>query len=527
MDDDVRHHRKPIMLGTLFARRPARSQATGSLAVSDPEIAKRLQFIGLTARDLGTIATWREPCEHALDGLIDRFYAHILALPDTKAILDRHTTVERQRGLVTPYLRTLFTGTIDDAYVAYRRRVGKVHDDIDLDSSWYVAMYEIIRLVALETVRQAGASDREQHAFAEAFSRLIQADIAVVITAFTDSRRTKLEDARARAQAEHDRAVHFLTSLGRVLDALAARDLTARMDGQWEGEYGHLQRQLNDTVASLNGTLHEVNTAATEVASAAREISRSSESLANAAQEQTRTIDAASVAVGTIADASRATTTAAGDARRFGGDAQNRAEAGMTGSDRLAAAMERITASSRDTARIVKTIDEIAFRTNLLALNAAVEAARAGDAGRGFAVVAEEVRALSGRCAEAAKSTTALIERAVLEAAAGSTANEEVGATLRSVNEVIGKLADTTERSARASTAQLTQVDGLHELLDRLNGASQSTAAGSEEAASAAQELTAQADALQRLVGQFRLAMHQHVAKHVSPHAGQHVRRVA
>lgn len=484
------------------------------LSVSDREVRTRLEFIGLRAEHLGIIAVWQAPCERALDELIDRFYDHMLALPETRAIIDRHTTVERQRGLVTPYFRTMFSGIIDDHYVAYRRRVGKVHDDIDLDSAWYVAMYEIIRLVAVDAVRKAGARRRDVARFSDAFGRLIQADIAMVITAFTDSRREKLESARAEALEAHDQAVRFLTSLGGVLDALAARDLTARLEGVWEGEYARLQEQLNGTMIVLSETLHDVQREATEVAAAASEISRSSESLADSAQEQTRAIDAAGAAVGLIADASRATAAAADAARRQGEDARNRVTEGVAGSERLAAAMARIAASSHDTARIVKTIDEIAFQTNLLALNASVEAARAGDAGRGFAVVAEEVRALARRCAEAARGTTALIERAVAEALSGSIANDEVTTTLQRVNAVMGELATSTDRSAHASDAQLGHVSGLHALLARLGSASQSTAAGSEEAASTAQELSAQAAAMQRLVGQFRLAMQQHVARH-------------
>jgi methyl-accepting chemotaxis protein len=504
------------MFASLLSRSTSTSARhnTGTISVSDPEISKRLAFIGLTERDLGTIANFRAPCEAALDELIDRFYAHIFTLPETRAIIHRHTTVDRQRALVTPYLRSLFSGNIDDAYVAYRRRVGKVHDDIDLDSAWYVAMYEIIRLCTMAAVKRAGANERVQHEFGAAFSRLIQADIAIVITAFTDSRKVKLEDASARASAERDRAVNFLAALGEILDALSDKDLTRRMRGSYDGEYGRLADQLNETMDALQQTLTDVRTAASEVASASREISTSSESLANAAQDQQRVLDDVSNTLGGIAAASRSTASAAVDAKTLGDQARERAVAGATGSVQLGEAMQRIAASSQDTARIVKTIDEIAFRTNLLALNAAVEAARAGDAGRGFAVVAEEVRALSLRCAEAAKSTAELIERAVSEAASGRAINEEVGTTLRGVTDVMGQLATTTAQSATASSGQLTQVEQLRQMMDQIASTGQSTAAGSEEAASAAHELSSQAEALQRLVGQFQLTMRTHAAAH-------------
>ncbi len=495
--------------------RTSRSAAQGIFSVSPGEARNRIEFFGITPDDLGTIASWREPCEAALDQLIDDFYAYMFRDPAIKALVLKHSTVERQRGLVTPYLRSMFSGRIDDAYVAARVRVGKVHDDIDLDSSWYVAMYQVIRLSAHNAVRQAGASAAEVKAFADAFSKIVQLDIALVFTALSGSRQRKLDRAHAETKQEHDRATTFLEEIGEMLDALAAKDLSRRMTRRYDGEYGRLQDQLHAAMDALQQTLEQVRTASEEVAAASREITHASGALADAAVEQQRTLDLATESITQIAGDSRVGSNAASTSHQLGTKAREQADRGAEGSTRLGEAMKRIADASQGTAKVIKVIDEIAFQTNLLALNAAVEAARAGDAGRGFAVVAEEVRSLAIRSAEAAKSTAELIERAVSEAGSGVAVNQEVSASLAGMHQVMDQLAGSTSETANASASQLRRVESLREMMDRLAQTGQSTAASSEESASAAQELSAQADAMQRLVGQFTLAVREHGRRHM------------
>lgn len=291
-----------------------------------------------------------------------------------------------------------------------------------------------------------------------------------------------------------------------VFQKLAAQDLTGRMNGNYDGEFATMKNALNSALANLDEALLRVSIAAEQVGAASTQIGKGSQSLAQGASEQASSVEEVSSSLQEVASMTKQTTTNAQEARGLSEGARDYTDKGVASMNRLSEAIEKIKLSSNETAKIVKTIDEIAFQTNLLALNAAVEAARAGDAGKGFAVVAEEVRNLAMRSAEAAKTTANLIEESVKNAQGGVVINEEVTKNLHDIEAQVNRV---TEVVAEIATASLQQADGVSQIttsVEQMNQVTQHTAAYSEQSASAAEELTSQAAELQGMVSGFKLS---------------------
>jgi methyl-accepting chemotaxis protein len=292
----------------------------------------------------------------------------------------------------------------------------------------------------------------------------------------------------------------------RVMNQVAARDLTSRLTGDYKGDHTAFQNALNLTIQTLDKALNQVSASAEQVSFASRNISEGSQILSQRASEQAGSIEQVSSSLHEVASMTRQNSENAKEARSLSKSAESAVEHGVDSMNRLSEAIGRIKESSDSTAKIIKTIDEIAFQTNLLALNAAVEAARAGDAGKGFAVVAEEVRNLAMRSAEAAKNTANLIEESVRNSENGVNLNKEVLSNLAEINGQVKKVGTVMAEIAAASEQQTQGVDQVNTVITQMNLVTQQIAANAEESASGAEELSGQSEELKSMVRSFQLS---------------------
>jgi methyl-accepting chemotaxis protein len=254
-----------------------------------------------------------------------------------------------------------------------------------------------------------------------------------------------------------------------------------------------LVRQFREIIATLSQTTDHV-------AHASAQVAQSSQQMAESANEQASSLEETSSSLEEMASMTAQNAQNAHQASLVANGAQSATQRGRDAMDAMGEAMERIQTSSDQTAKVVKTIDEIAFQTNLLALNAAVEAARAGEAGKGFAVVAEEVRDLAQRSAEAARNTAVLIEGSVKTAGDGMAASKEVREVL---GEIAGQVEKVTQLVGEVTAASDEQARGIEQIntgVNQMNHVTQANAAGAEESASASDELSSQASELNELV---------------------------
>ncbi len=261
-----------------------------------------------------------------------------------------------------------------------------------------------------------------------------------------------------------------------------------------------LARSITSPISKVADSLNE---SSDQIALAAREVSVGSQNMAERASEQAASLEQTSASLEEIDSMTRQNADNAGQANSMMSDTSRVVEQANTSMAQLTTSMQAISEASNETAKIIKTIDEIAFQTNLLALNAAVEAARAGEAGAGFAVVAEEVRNLAIRSAEAAKNTANLIDDTVKKISSGC---ELVNKT----NEAFSKVASSSKKIGELvneiSTASQEQTQGIGQIstaVAEMDKVVQANAATAEESAAASEELNAQAATMKGVVSQL------------------------
>jgi methyl-accepting chemotaxis protein len=242
-----------------------------------------------------------------------------------------------------------------------------------------------------------------------------------------------------------------------------------------------------------------------QVAAAASQVSATSQLLAEGASEQAASLEESSASLEEMASMIKRTDSNAQVAKQLGNETRSAADVGATDMQAMSQAMDDIKASSDNIAKIIKTIDEIAFQTNLLALNAAVEAARAGDAGMGFAVVADEVRALAQRSAQAAKETANKIEDSIQKSQRGVQLSAKVADGLQQIVDKARKMDEVISEIAAASAEQSQGISQVNQAVSQMDKVTQSSASSAEENAAASEELNAQAVTLQDMAAQLQV----------------------
>ncbi|MBN5144578.1 MCP four helix bundle domain-containing protein [Stenotrophomonas maltophilia] len=297
-----------------------------------------------------------------------------------------------------------------------------------------------------------------------------------------------------------------LGQLSQLLQSIAAGDLTARMDGQFNGVFARMRDDANTTVAQLTQIVSQIQASASSITLAAGEIASGNSDLSRRTEQQAANLEETAASMEELTSTVRQNAEHARQANQLAIGAHGVASQGGDVVGQVVTTMSAIEASSKKIAEIISVIDGISFQTNILALNAAVEAARAGEQGRGFAVVASEVRTLAQRSAAAAKEIKGLIDDSVGKVAEGSSLVHQAGSTMGEIVASVQRVTDIMAEISAASQEQSAGIEQVNQTVVQMDETTQQNAALVEEATAAARAMEDQAVQLGEAVARFRLA---------------------
>ncbi len=300
----------------------------------------------------------------------------------------------------------------------------------------------------------------------------------------------------------------IIHDIGYLLGEMANQnlDIQSRHRDTYVGDFQSILHSMRNLKVKLSQILNQLNTSAEQVSNASNQVSSSSQNLSQGAIEQASSVEELAARISEISGQIKNTADNAQEVRQQTHHAGEGVAVCNQQMQELMKAMGRIQASSEEIGKIIKTIEDIAFQTNILALNAAVEAARAGSAGKGFAVVADEVRNLASKSAEASKNTSLLITHSMEAVQTGTEIAEHTAKALLDVVENIQSMVGSIDQISTVSNEQSDAVLQVNEGIRQISDVVQNNSATAEESAAASQELSAEAANMKQLVNQFTLA---------------------
>lgn len=311
-----------------------------------------------------------------------------------------------------------------------------------------------------------------------------------------------LSEATAQLTSNLKKLVYEMTE---VLGSLADGDLNINYTNKYEGDFAPLHISTGKIIDSLNNAFIQFKQSADQVSSGADQVSGGAQALSQGATEQASSIEELAATINGISSQISNNADNAISASKRANEVASEVLESNRRMQSMLDAMNHISVSSDEIAKIIKTIEDIAFQTNILALNAAVEAARAGQAGKGFAVVADEVRNLASKSSEASKSTALLIEDSLKAVSNGKYIADETANSLNNVVTSVKEVVETIEKISDASREQANSSNQISQGIEQISSVVHTNSATAEESAAASEELSGQAQIMRELISRFKI----------------------
>lgn len=296
----------------------------------------------------------------------------------------------------------------------------------------------------------------------------------------------------------------IISEISHILDEMANGNLAVATECTYHGDFDQIRVSITNIIENMNEVIGGISMAADQVAAGSTQVANGAQLLANGAVEQNEQVDELVSRIQQVSSVTKNNAAECTSASQITMTVAQKLEESNQYMHQMVEAMSRINNSSEQIGKIIKTIEDIAFQTNILALNAAVEAARAGTAGKGFAVVADEVRNLASKSAEAASQTTTLIESSMLAVENGTRIAHETEQSLQEVVDTANQITTIIEDIVRLSEEQAVEIEHISDGVETISHVIQSNSATAEQSAATSQELSGQANTMNDLVDKFK-----------------------
>ncbi|MDR0944302.1 MAG: methyl-accepting chemotaxis protein [Ruminococcus sp.] len=298
---------------------------------------------------------------------------------------------------------------------------------------------------------------------------------------------------------------NYVADIDHVLHGFANKDLTVTTSVKYIGDFEPIYTSMHEIKTNLHDIMDTLTNVSNEIHQGAAQLQSAADLLANTATEQSQSAGSLNIGINEISGSLKSTSDEARSATDIVSTAVSMASEGKEKMTMMLASMEDITHASEEIGKIIKTIDDIAFQTNILALNAAVEAARAGEAGKGFSVVAEEVRNLASKSAEAAKDTTGLIGNSIDSVKKGTDIADDTADALQKIVTSIEQVNTLIAAISADTAAQTSELTALVTNTDHLTESANENSATSEECAATTRQFMEQVENLRSIMNGFKM----------------------
>ncbi len=361
------------------------------------------------------------------------------------------------------------------------------------------AIIVITAFISLRLIRNIG---NDLQILIDASAEIAKGDVHVDIDYHKQNEIGTVADQLRRAMGA---IAQYIDDISGVMSRMAAGQFNVRFSREFDGDFKAIQDAINSFTRDISDSMRTITEVSSSVSDGSTQMSEGSQSLAEGTTRQASAIEEISATIQDVSTQITATADNASQAGRLSEKTQEKVNYQDAEIQNMVSAMSEINDTSKEIEKIIKTIEDIAFQTNILALNAAVEAARAGAAGKGFAVVADEVRNLANKSQEAAQSTSTLITAAISAVGKGAEIADATAESMKEVKEMSAQTAKLIVDIAEASQNQSESIKQITEGIDQISQVIQTNAATAQETSALCSSLSGQSNQLSERVAKFEL----------------------